>query len=326
MSNKESMKQFLTDAGIELPILCGAMYPCSNLNLIAAVSESGGMGILQPVTTTYVEKIEFSEALTQLRSMTSKPIGMNCLIEGKNEKYLKRMSAWIDQALSHGVRFFVTSLGNPKWVVDKVAPFGGKVYHDITDIRWAKKVADVGIHGFICVNNRAGGHAGDKSSETLIKDFAKLGLPVLCAGGVSTPQDFRHALDLGYAGVQMGTRFIATTECFAHKEYKDAIVKAEESDIVLTDLISGVPVAVINTPYIERVGTKAGPILKWLLKNEKTKHKARSFLFLKSIWQLPQAARKGSRYNDYWQAGQSVKGIDAVEPVSKIMQSFRNVL
>jgi len=326
MSSNKSMDRFLQDAGIELPILCGAMYPCSNIDLVAAVSEAGGMGILQPVTTTYVEKLEFSQALTKLKSMTSKPIGMNCLIEGKNEKYQKRMNTWIDQALAHGIRFFVTSLGNPKWVVDKVAPFGGKVYHDITDLRWAKKVADVGIHGFICVNQRAGGHAGEKSAEALIKEFSSLGLPVLCAGGVSTPEDFRQALDMGYAGVQMGTRFIATKECFAHKEYKDAIVKAEESDIVLTDLISGVPVAVINTPYIEKVGTKAGFLLKWLLKNPKTKHKARTFLFLRSIWQLPKAATKGSHYKDYWQAGKSVRGIHSIDSVSKIMADFKKVL
>jgi len=321
----DSTKRFLGDAGIELPIICGAMYPCSNLALVAAVSNAGGIGILQPVTTTYVEKIPFDRALANLQELTQKPIGMNCLIEGKNKRYMQRMDQWIDLALSYGVRFFVTSLGNPKWIVDKVAPFNGKVYHDITDLRWADKALKAGVHGLICVNNRAGGHAGTLTPEKLMEDFAKFGLPLICAGGISTPIDFKKSLMLGYAGVQMGTRFIATKECFAHLEYKNAIVTAEEKDIVLTDLISGVPVSVINTPYIEKIGTKAGPILRWLLKNPKTKHRTRGLLFLKSLWQLPKAAQKGSEYKDYWQAGKSVAGIDKIESVSEIMNRFREI-
>ena len=324
--NNSSLKKFLADANIEVPILCGAMYPCSNIALIAAVSEAGGMGILQPVTTTYVEKLEFGEALKKLKELTQKPIGMNCLIEGNNKKYQTRMIHWIDQALESGVRFFVTSLGNPKWVVEKVKPFNGKVYHDITDLKWSKKVLDAGIDGFICVNNRAGGHAGEKSAEQLIRDFSTLGLPVICAGGISSPSDFLQVLNLGYAGVQMGTRFIATKECFAHQEYKDAIVKASEADIVLTDLISGVPVSVIKTPYIERVGTKAGPLLRVLLRNQKTKHYARNYLFLKSIWQLNRAAIRGSKYSDYWQAGKSVKNITAIESAADVVNSFKAVM
>jgi nitronate monooxygenase len=321
-----SIKKFLDDAKIEVPVLCGAMYPCSNIALVAAVSNAGGMGILQPVTTSYVEKLEFGEALKRLKDLTAKPIGMNCLIEGNNKKYHDRMNRWIDQALEAGVRFFVTSLGNPKWVVEKVRPFNGKVYHDITHLKWSKKALEAGVDGFICVNNRAGGHAGDKSAEELISDFSSLGLPVICAGGVSSPEDFRHALELGYAGVQMGTRFIATKECFAHQEYKEAIIKANESDIVLTDLISGVPVSVIKTPYIERIGTKAGFLLRFLLKNQKTKHLARNALFLRSIWQLNRAAIRGSEYKDYWQAGKSVKNINSIQSASEIVDSFRAVL
>lgn len=322
----DATKQFLRDSGVELPVICGAMYPCSNLALIGAVSEAGGIGIVQPVTTTFVEKIPFDQAFIELRKITHKPIGMNCLIEGNNKRYLDRMNHWVDLALQNGVRFFITSLGNPKWIVDKVAPYNGKVYHDITDLKWAEKAFRAGIHGFICVNNRAGGHAGSNSAETLIKDFATYGLPVICAGGVSTPEDLRRSLDLGYAGVQMGTRFIATKECFAHEEYKQAIVKANAEDIILTDLISGVPVSVIKTPYIEKVGTKAGPILRWLLKNQKTKHYARNFLMVRSIMQLPKAARQGSHYRDYWQAGKSVEGIDNILSVGELMDRLRSVL
>src|SRR5205823_8464932 len=102
------------------------------------------------------------------------------------------------------------------------------------------------VHGLIAVNDRAGGHAGPKSAEQLVDELAPLGLPLICAGGIGTPQEFREALDLGYAGAQLGTRFIATVECNAHPDYKNAIVSATSKDIVLTERLTGVSVAVIN--------------------------------------------------------------------------------
>ena len=170
------------------------------------------------------------------------------------------MEGYIDVALEHGVRFFVTALGNPAWVVERVRPFGGIVYHDVVDRKWAEKALEGGVHGLLCVNNRAGGHAGYRSPEQLVEDLHPLGVPLLCAGGVGNPAGFARALSLGYEGVQMGTRFIATAECDSHDDYKTAILRAKEEDIVLTERITGVPLAVIRTPYVDRIGTKAGPV------------------------------------------------------------------
>ena len=77
--------------------------------------------------------------------------------------YEERMKRWIDIALEEGVRFFITALGNPRWVVDKVHAVGGVVYHDVTERKWALKALDGGVDGLICVNGRAGGHAGTHS-------------------------------------------------------------------------------------------------------------------------------------------------------------------
>src|SRR6185295_18398088 len=126
--------------------------------------------------------------------------------------------------------FFVTSLGNPRWVVDRVKAVGGVVYHDVTERKWALKGRDGGVDGLIAVNNRAGGHAGPKSAEALYAELADLGLPLVCAGGIGDAPDFVAALRLGYAGVQMGTRFIATPECLASAVYKQAILDADEAD------------------------------------------------------------------------------------------------
>ena len=199
-----------THAGVTLPIIGGAMYPCSNPELVAAVSEAGGIGIVQPIALTYVHGHDFRAGLQLIKRLTSKPVGMNALIEASSKTYHDRMIRWVGIALEEGVRFFVTSLGNPRWVVDAVTPYGGIVYHDVTEKKWAEKGRDGGVHGLIAVNARAGGHSGPKDPEPLLAELHGLGLPVVCAGGIGDETEFVAAMKLGYAGVQLGTRLIAT--------------------------------------------------------------------------------------------------------------------
>jgi nitronate monooxygenase len=309
--------------GVEVPLICGAMYPCSNPELVAAVSAAGGIGVIQPLSMVYVHGHEFGEGLKLIRSLTDKPVGMNVIVERSSKVYLERMQRFVDLALEGGIRFFVTSLGNPRWVVEKAHAVGGFVYHDATERKWALKGLEAGVDGLIAVNDRAGGHAGPKSAETLIAELGDLGVPVVCAGGIGDENDFVRALRLGYAGVQMGTRFIATTECNAHLDYKRAILEADEDDIVLTERLSGVPVSVIRTPYLEKVGTKAGPIARWMLRGRKTKHWMRTIYALQSIWKLKRSSLRATAYKDYLQAGKSVAGIEKVEPAGEVVRQFR---
>jgi nitronate monooxygenase len=313
---------FTSQVGIEVPLICGAMYPCSNPELVAAVSGAGGIGIIQPISMMYVHGHDLREGIRLIRKLTDKPIGFNAIVEKSSKIYEDRMKRWVDVALDEGVRFFITALGNPGWVVRAVHRAGGIVYHDVTTRAWAEKALEHGVDGLICVNRRAGGHAGERSPEQLMGELGDLGVPLICAGGVGDERAFRAALELGYAGVQLGTRFIATAECKAHDDYKRAIVKAKEDDIVLTERISGVPVAVIRTPYIDRVGTKAGWVAKRMLRHPKAKHYARMYYSLKSIWQLKRASLDGGGYLDYFQAGRSVAGIQAVEPAGDIVRRF----
>ncbi|HSE52428.1 MAG TPA: nitronate monooxygenase [Gemmatimonadales bacterium] len=312
------------DAGIAVPLICGAMYPCSNPELVAAVSDAGGIGIVQPISLTYVHGHEFREGLRLIRRLTPRPFGMNALIEASSRRYHERMVEWVSIALEEGVRFFITSLGNPRWVCERVHAAGGRVYHDVTERKWGQKGLDAGVDGLIAVNRRAGGHAGPRSAEALIEELGGLGLPLVCAGGVGDAPDFVAALRLGYAGVQMGTRFIATPECRASATYKQAILDADADDIVLSERITGVPVAVINTPYIQRMGLRAGPLARWMLRGHRTKHWMRTFYALKSIWQLKRSSLDETGTKDYWQAGKSVEGIHALEPAGAIVGRFRD--
>ncbi len=315
------MKTALTEhAGIDVPLICGAMYPCSNPELVAAASEAGGIGILQPVSRTYVHGYDFREGLRYMRRLTSRPIGMNALIEKASRKYHERMVEWIDIALEEGVRFFVTSLGKPDWVVDRVAPHGGIVYHDVTERKWALKGLESGVHGLIAVNRRAGGHAGPRGVEALFDEVGDLGVPVVCAGGVGTPDEFARALSLGYAGAQLGTRFIATRECTASDAYKRAILDAAEDDVVLSEKLTGVPVSVLNTRYIRRMGLTAGPVAKRLLRGSRTKHWMRLFYAVKSFWQLKRSLTDEER--ELWQAGKSVAGISRIEGAGEVVRRY----
>ena len=311
------------DAGCSIPVICGAMYPCSNPELVAAASDAGAIGIVQPISMTYVHGYALRDGLALIRRLTSKSVGMNALIEDSSKVYRRRMEKWIDLALAEGVRFFVTSLGKPSWVVDRVHAVGGKVYHDVTERRWALKGMESGVDGFIAVNARAGGHAGTRSAAELFDEIADLDLPVVCAGGIATPSDFVAALRMGYAGVQMGTRFIATTECTASDAYRRAIVEAREEDIVHTERLTGVPVAVIENDHVRRVGTRAGPIARRMLRWRRTKKLMRTLYGLRSIRRLGRDSLEEDRKSEYWQAGKSVAGIDEVQPVGSILAAFR---
>ena len=313
---------FTRDARVSFPIICGAMYPCSNPELVAAVSAAGGLGIIQPVSMVHVHGMDLASGIDRIRGLTRAPVGFNAIVERSSSVYEKKMHAWVDIALEKGIRFFITALGNPSWVVKRVQGAGGKVYHDVTSLKWAIKAQDAGVDGLICVNNRAGGHAGPHGAHHLWESLAPLGLPLVCAGGVGNGDDFVRAMDGGYAAVQMGTRFIASMECTAHPDYKAAILGAGEEDIVLTQRISGVPVSVINTPHVQRVGTRAGWLARKLLAHPRFTHYMRMAYTLASVGQLKKASLRGRGYKDFFQAGKSVAGISTVQPAADIVREF----
>lgn len=323
---QKSQSAFTQHAGVEVPLICGPMYPCSNPELVAAVSKAGGLGVVQPLSLTFVHGFEFREGLRLIQQLTDKPIAMNALIEKSSKRYHQQMEEWVAIALEEGVRFFITSLGNPRWVVDAVAEYEGIVYHDATERKWALKALDNGVNGLIAVNNRAGGHAGGLSATQLFDELGDLDVPLICAGGIGDEKQYVEAMRLGYAGCQMGTRFIATDECRAATPYKQAIVAANEQDIVLSERITGVPVSLINTPHVAAMGLKAGWFARWMLAGNKRKHWMRMLYTLRAAFQLRRASLDESGKDDFWQAGKSVSGIAAIEPAAEIVKRFKRVL
>lgn len=316
-------RELIERLGLKVPVIAGPMYPCSNPELVSSVSRAGAMGVIQPVSLTYVHGYDFKEGLAKvIRESGNRPVGLNLLIETSSKAYLEQNKKWLDEALGQGVRFFITALGDPEWVVQRTKPAGAMVFHDVTDPKFAAKAIKAGVDGLICVNNRAGGHAGSLSPQELLAKLKDTGLPLLCAGGVGSESQFREVLDMGYSGVSMGTRFIATEECTAHGDYKKAILEATPEDIIMTKKITGVPVAVINTEFMKKRGAETGFLADLFLSSKQTKHLARMFYTLRSLWQLKRSNKQGSNYKDYFQAGKSVGGIQKVEKVGDIVARF----
>lgn len=318
--------QFTQMTGARVPLICGAMYPCSNPELVAAASAAGAMGIIQPLSFSYVYKRDLRDAIRFIKSVTSNPIGFNAVIEKGSKKYHQRMQAWVEIALEEGIKFFVTALGNPAWVVQRVHAAGGLVFHNVTEKKWAMKAKDSGVDGLICINNRAGGHAGGLSAQELFGELKPLGLPLVCGGGVADAKGFVQALGLGYIAVQAGTRFIATHECAAHQSYKAAIVAAQEKDIVITERVTAVPLSVIRTKHVDQVGTEIGWLGKFFLKQPQFRHLTRLLYALIAAQGLKKSALSAGTSADYWQAGKGVGAINSIVSVMEVVKSWETGL
>ena len=135
-------ERFAQDLGIEVPLVCGPMFPGSNPELIAAVSEAGGIGVIQPVTMTFMYKEDLRSGIRRIKALTDKPFGVNFTLLNGVKAYEQRNREWMDIAIDEGVKFFLTSLGNPAKVVREAEKHGIVVYHDVTTRAFAEKAVD----------------------------------------------------------------------------------------------------------------------------------------------------------------------------------------
>ena len=181
----------------------------------------------------------------------------------------------------------------------------------------------------ICVNQDAGGHAGTKKPDTLFKELQEFDVPLVSAGGVGDEYQLKERLDMGYSAVQMGTRFIATTECQVRPEYHEAILNAKEEDIALTDALSGVPYSIISNEATASMLKPSGRITRFLLQNRYFKHWMRALYTLRSIALLKNSSTDKKaflsyRHPDIFQAGKSVDTIDTVCSVKEFMDRCKS--
>ena len=286
----------------------------SDENLVGAVCRSGATAAMPSLNWRQPE--QFQEAVRGVKKMAGDaPFGVNLIVNKANPRVDRDLEICVEEK----VPFIITSLGNPKEVIRRMHEVGSKVFCDVTNLEYARKVEDLGADAVIAVSSGAGGHAGPISPLVLIPYLKRnLKIPVIAAGGIATGEQIAAALVMGADGVQLGTRFIASTEAKVSSGYKNAIIGAKPEDIVMTLKISGTPAAVIKTPYIDQVGTDLNVLEKYLLKNQWTKKTTKLLRSLIGAKALEKAAAK-TTWKEVWSAGQSSGLIEEVLPSAEIV-------
>jgi nitronate monooxygenase len=302
--------------GCRYPIIGAPMFLVSNVEMVVAISEAGGIGSFPSLNYRPIEK--YIEALKQIRARTKKPIGLNIIVNKSNV----RQDEDLKHALDNGVDLFITSLGSPEKVIREAHKNGAKVICDVTNLAHAMKVQDLGADGVVAVGTGAGGHAGPISPTVLIPWLKeKVKIPVIAAGGIATGAQIAASLALGASGVHVGTRFIASKEAGVDESYKQAVVSSTPEDIVMTTRISGTPAAVINTEYVQKLGLDLPWALKILKDHPLTKRYASMFIHVMGMRTLEKSATNPS-WKTVWSAGQSVGLIHEILSCEEILKKL----
>ena len=305
-----------TMLGIDHPIIVAPMFLISNTKMIKAALENGVTAAF-PALNYRTDK-ELRAAIQEIKEATSKPFGVNLIVNKSNPKY----KAQLETLLELKVAFIITSLGNPKEVIERCKPLGIKVVCDVVDLTYAKKVEALGADAVVAVNSRAGGHAGNISPKDLITVLKEnINIPIISAGGVASSKDIKDALEWGAAGVSVGTIFIASEESDVTPDYKQAIVDYGENDIVRTNKLSGSPLTVINTPYVQQMGTEASWLERIMNNNKRLKKYAKMILAFRGMKAVEKAAL-GATYKTLWCAGPAIEHVHSVRPMKEIIGSL----
>ncbi len=276
--------EFTDLLGIDYPIIGAPMFLVSYEEYVIAISNAGALGAFPLPNYRTLE--ELKQALALVRQGTGKPIGVNIHLHGRFE--------WKEQlklCLDAGVRFFISSLGNPQLIVEDVHRNGGIVYADVVSLAQGLKARDRGVDGLIAVGAGAGGHCGPLPTLIFVPYLRdKTGLPVAAAGGISTGEQMTAALAIGACAVVVGTRLIATVESRAAPEYKQAVVDAGPEDIITSKEVTGNPAT-------------------WLAV---------------SLAQLEESREMGDarRWRDIWSAGQSVAQVESIKPAREVVEEM----
>ncbi|MFK8138355.1 MAG: NAD(P)H-dependent flavin oxidoreductase [Bdellovibrionales bacterium] len=307
------MKTAITDMfNVDYPVFSAPMFLVSSVETVVATCKAGGIGCFPAFN--YRPSSEYQKALQDIKKQTDKAYGVNIIVQ-KSNKYKKDH---IDFALEEEVPLIITSLGNPKEVIERAKGTNTKIFCDVVGKEHAKKVADMGAHGLIAVGSGAGGHAGDISQFALIPYLKKeIGLPILAAGSISDGSGFAGAFGLGADGIYMGTRFIASTEAQVANEYKDAIVEAKPEDIVNTDKVDGFPGNFIKNEVLERLGIEPSFVETVLRQSPKLKRYISMYRAGKSLL-APDSMKVN--YKTVFSAGHGVGLINDVKSIDEIIQ------
>ncbi|MCH4553467.1 NAD(P)H-dependent flavin oxidoreductase [Aestuariibaculum lutulentum] len=301
---------------IKYPIIQAPMFLVSNTAMVKPAMNEGIAGCIPALNYRTLDELKVAIKDLKASKVQGGSFGFNLIVNKSNIKYKEQLRVLCEE----GCDFIITSLGSPEETIKEAHKYGIKVFCDVVDLKYARKVEALGADAVIAVNNEAGGHRGDLSPETLIKLLtAQCKIPVISAGGVGCKADVDRMLNYGAAGVSVGSPFIASVEANVTDEYKQACIKYGVGDIVMTERISGTPCTVINTPYVQKIGTKATWLESVLNRHKKLKKWVKMIRFSIGMNATKNAATKAT-YKTVWVAGPSIEHTTEVLPVSLIVK------
>ena len=214
--------------GIRYPLIQAGMIWCSGWELASAVSNAGGLGIIGS-GSMYPEILD--EQIRKCQQATNQPFAVNLpMLYPDIEKH-------IETIIKHKVPIVFTSAGNPKTWTNHLKSHGITVVHVVSSVKFALKAQEAGVDAVVAEGFEAGGHNGRDETTTmcLIPMVAKeITIPLIAAGGIGTGRGMLAAMNLGADGVQVGSRFVTTTESSAHQNFKNKIIHSSEGDTILT--------------------------------------------------------------------------------------------
>jgi len=309
---KTRLAQMLT---ITYPIIQAPMFLVSNTAMVIEAMRHGIAGCIPALNYRTLEELRMSLKELKSEKVDGGSFGFNLIVNKSNVKYKSQLKVICEE----GCDFIITSLGGPQETIRQAHKAGIKVFCDVVDLKFALKVEALGADAIIAVNNEAGGHRGNSTPESLIKELVShCNIPVISAGGVGCKKDIEQMLSYGAEGVSVGSPFIASTEANVTNEYKEACVDYGAEDIVVTERISGTPCTVINTPYVKKIGTKQSGIERILNKNKKLKKWVKMIRFSIGMKATKNAAKKAT-YKTVWVAGPSIEYTKSILPISAII-------
>ncbi|MFT5680400.1 MAG: nitronate monooxygenase [Myxococcota bacterium] len=274
--------------GLKYPIVCAPMFIISNREMLLACAEAGILGAMPSLNARTAEA--FRADLEWLRSKTDRPFAINMTIQLTNPE---RLMADVALCEEFEVPVWITSYGNPTPLVQRAKLAGSTVFHDVINMRHARKAESAGVDAIIGVSAGAGGHAGRITPYALIPYLEQnLSVPIIAAGAISTGRQIAASLALGAELVYMGTRFIASTECGAQDAYKQMVVDSGPEEIVYTDQVSGVHAN--------------------FLKGSLPEHTSPDRISIEGA----------KRWKDIWSAGHGVAEIHDIKPIGAIVEDL----
>lgn len=301
---------------IEYPIILAPMFLVSNTEMIKIALDNGITGAIPAMN--FRKTVDLAKAINDIKKYSNKPFGINLITNKSNTSYRKQLKTIIENPPA----FVISSLGNPKELIIEAHKVGIKVFCDVVNLQFAKKVEALGADAIIAVNSKAGGHSGIHEPKKLIEELvSNCSIPIINAGGVSSNIELEDIMNDGAAGASIGTLFIASDESPVSQEYKEALVKYGSGDIVLTRKLSGAPTTIINTPYVKTIGTKPSFLEKIVNKNSYFKKFAKALITKQGMNMLNTSAFKAT-YMTVWCASTSIENINKIRPLAEIIQEI----